>query len=170
MPFVIKKGARIAVRGWRDSINVGSRPQNLSTFSARSDVAPYALDNGVAYSCGSAAANIFGPALSLSSTLGAWTEIVASTDRQTTALFATILRSTDYGTGVNGYIEVGLGPAGSEQAAGKFLITKPDSSFAEIGYEGPRLLNIAIPEGSRVAIRGYSSLTAASVNVGIVGY
>ena len=172
IPFQIRKGDRLSVRGWRPASTVGrTRDQQVKLFSSRQEVVPRYLNNGVAYSCGAGASpDLFGPTLTLGTTLGSWVEIASATERQHEALYLTVMRENEYSEGVNGYVEVAVGPSGSEQKIGTLYLTKANSSYAEIGYESPRLLPVSVPAGSRLSIRGLSSLGPADVLVAIVGY
>lgn len=100
-------------------------------------------------------------------TKGAWTQITGSTPAALDALLIGIgpAGSLSRGTNMSWLLDIGVGAAGSEQIVlANILVTSANSlNLPATEVLGP--IPCAIPEGSRLAVRGQCSLTDSAARV-----
>lgn len=96
-------------------------------------------------------------------TKGAWTQIVASTSAQHTALFVAFGNQVNtVRTSGSWLIDIGIGGAGSEQILIADLFVRGSSSNDTVTTMLTVLLPVAIPAGTRISVRAASDITDAT--------
>lgn len=94
-------------------------------------------------------------------TLGAWTELIASTDADADLLYGQFATSNN-GNDSSTLVDIGIGAAGAETA----VITSIPAGFAGPTFATEFALPIDLPAGTRVAFRA-RSIQAGKTNVGL---
>ena len=173
-PIRVPKGSRISARYQANAYASTDLGLNGYGIIARGLDGHFALADNVvdmgtqlSYSGG-----VTLPGIDSSAGWGAWAEIYSATPRQFHALVPAFDQKLD-NTRSDGIttIQVGIGPAGSEQAIGQTLRWIHSATDSMIETSGP-IIYANIPQGTRIAARAYYSNTGLSAdkNIGALIY
>lgn len=100
-------------------------------------------------------------------TLSPWTECVASLSHPVRGLYSVQLSPTSAGANMYFLLEIGIGPAGSEQT----VATIPGDISSAENVSGRWPLSLHIPAGTRISARYVGDLTASNrVGVKLAGF
>ena len=173
VPFSIKKGNRIAVRGAKLGNGENIFTARLRGYKRRADVVSRFSQKGIAYGCGinqGASALQAGQALTAGNSVwGSWVEISSSAEQSHDLLSAHVFRAGETSDPHDLELNIGTGPVGAEQVIGSVYAGKAGTSYSEIA-PAMSMIQTHISKGERIAIRGKNYGGARNVIVGIVGY
>lgn len=88
----------------------------------------------------------------ISNTAGTWTQIIASTTNPLRAFSMSFGLVDATMTGATHVVDVGVGPGGSEQILGTWVVTTTSTEAVD-RIVGPPFIEVPIPAGSRLAVK-----------------
>lgn len=104
---------------------------------------------------------------SVAHTMGAWSEVVASTSSDIYGLIFRVTNNQTGGTDCSALMDIGVGAAGSEVVVAPFVDISFQGTAAGILFE--HQIPVYIPSGSRIAMRCQSVRTSRSISVDFRG-
>ena len=150
-PLAIPAGVRVSARA---QASLASQSVQVGCLLIEEGLAAVpAFTRVTAYGANTAASSLTAATTGTTNTKGAWTQLVAATTSQCSAVMLAF-GSSPSGSSMSGLVDFGMGAAGNEIVFAGDLLMWDDGTYGSVST---LLLPKAIPAGTRLALRGQAS-------------
>jgi len=173
LPLPIPAGSRIAARSFKAGTGPGGSDVQVYLYNTVSATLPYFARSGIAYGCGiDNTATNEGAGVSVTpgtGEFGTWVPVTESALSDHRFVFLDANKNGPDGSALTGLLQVGVGASGGEVVVGQTSYEATDSSRAQTVVLDS-VIDCAIAQGDRIAVRALGYATSGDLNIAVVGH